>query len=101
MTYEEFINLYSKKEYNNIDFKKKYIQKFFVELNIKDNNNIDNPCIKKTIFDKFNLNLNLTLFEISHIRNKIIDNFKNIIIGQLIDKLIQKEPNLEKYTYDI
>lgn len=26
-TYEEFVNLYSKKDYDNIDFKQKYIQK--------------------------------------------------------------------------
>jgi len=101
LTYEEFIDLYKKKEYDHIDFKKKYIQKFFVELNIKDNNNIDNPSIKKLFFDKFNFNLNLTLSELSHVRNKIIDNYKNITIDQLIDKLIEKEPNLEKYIYDI
>lgn len=46
MTIEEFVNLYSKKDYDNIDFKQKYIQKFYVEYSIKENNNIDNLSIK-------------------------------------------------------
>jgi len=46
LTIEEFVNLYSKKDYDNIDFKQKYIQKFYVEYSIKENNNIDNLSIK-------------------------------------------------------
>ena len=76
MTYKEFVNLYSKKDYINIDFKQKYIQKFFFEFTIKENNNIDNPSLNKIFIDKFKINLKLNLSELSHIRNKIVDNIK-------------------------
>lgn len=80
---------------------KNIYKKFYVEFSIKENNNIDNPSIKKFLFDKFKVNLNLKLSEFSHIQNKIVDNYQNLTLDELIDKLIQKESNLEKYIYDI
>ena len=44
------------------------------------------------MFDKFKVNLNLS--ELSHVRNRIVDNLKNLSLEELIDKLIEKESNL-------
>ena len=58
--YEEFSNLMKKNDLNNIDFKKKINKTYFVYYvyySINENNNIDNPTLKKQFYDITKLNL--------------------------------------------
>ena len=86
LDYEEFITLMKEKKYNLIDFKNRYNQKYYVYYLINENKNIDNPTIKKNFYDLSNINLSLSLADLSKIRNKITDKYKNIDLDELINK---------------
>ena len=75
------------KKYNLIDFKNRHNQKYYVYYLINENKNIDNPTIKKNFYDLSNINLTLSLADLSKIRNKIIDKYKNIDLYDLINKI--------------
>ena len=49
MDYEQFIELFIHKKYDNINFEDKVIQKYYVEYLISNNNSIDNPTLKKNL----------------------------------------------------
>ena len=50
--YEEFVRLMKDNKIRDINFKKRKIQKYYIYYSINENNNIDNPSIKKKIFLK-------------------------------------------------
>ena len=47
LTYEEFIIAFKNKELDKSLVTKKYIQKYYAELSIRENESIDNPTLKK------------------------------------------------------
>ena len=94
--YDEFCQILKDKDYNKLDFKDKEIQKFYVYYIISENNNIDNPSIKKYYYNLTKVSLSLNLVELSRIRNKITDKYKNLALEEIIDRL--KLDNLDIYT---
>ena len=54
---------------------------------INENNSIDNPTIKKTFYNLTNRALSLNLVELSRIRNKVLEKYKNLVLEDLIAKL--------------
>ena len=54
---------------------------------INENNSIDNPTIKKTFYNLTNRALSLNLVELSRIRNKVLEKYKNLELEDLIAKL--------------
>ena len=50
MEYEEFIKKFENNDIKLIDFKQKYIQKFYIQYCTYKDNNIDNSTLKKKIF---------------------------------------------------
>ena len=75
------------KQYNKIDFSNIEIQKYYVYYLIYENNSIDNPTIKKSFYNLTNRVLSLNLVELSRIRNKVLDKYKNFALEDLISKL--------------
>ena len=97
ISYEEFFQIMKNKEYNKLLFNERQIQKFYAQLLITDNNNIDNPTIKKNFFELTNIPLKLSLTDLSRIRNNIIDNYENLDLENLISKIkIENEEILIK-----
>ena len=90
-----------KKEISNINFKNHIYQKYYVEYEINENNSIDNPTLKNNFYLLTKNKLDLSLSAISIIRNKIIDEYKNLTIENLITKIIEKDFDLENYIIDI
>ena len=85
--YDEFIALMKDKKYNLIDFTKRENQKYYVYYIIKENKNIDNPTIKNKFYNISNINLTLSLADLSKIRNKILDKYKNLDLDELVNKI--------------
>ena len=73
------------------------IQKYFVYYCITNNKNIDNPTIKKKFKELTDLELKLTLTNISNIRNKVKNNYKNIPLEDLIPKIWLEVDNFKYY----
>ena len=65
------------KEYNIINFKEREIQKYYATFAISENNNLDDPSLKKNFFNLTNTSLNLSIVGLSLIRNKVLDQYKN------------------------
>ena len=51
------------------------------------NENNSNPTIKKTFYNLTNRALSLNLVELSRIRNKVLEKYKNLVLEDLIAKL--------------
>ena len=85
--YNEFCSIMKEKQYNKIDFSNIEIQKYYVYYLIYENNSIDNPTIKKSFYNLTNRVLSLNLVELSRIRNKVLDKYKNFALEDLISKL--------------
>ena len=105
MSYEEFIKNIEENNYSIINFKEKYIQKFFVNYAINKNNEIDNANIITNFKNLAKCEFILSRSDISKIRSKIIDHYKNLDATTLIQKLseINKDiiNKIEDITYDI
>ena len=67
-----------KKKYDNIDFKNKQIQKYFIINSIKENSNLDNPSLKQKFKDIAKFELPIKSTEISKLRSKITYKTLNI-----------------------
>ena len=99
--YNEFVELLKKNDINNIDFKQKYIQKYYVEYQINQNKNIDNPALKNNFYLLTTCKLDLSKSNLSRIRSKIIDTYKDLNLEELINKIIENDNDLINYTIDI
>ena len=84
MSYEEFIKNIEENNYSIINFKEKYIQKFFVNYAINKNNEIDNANIITNFKNLAKCEFILSRSDISKIRSKIIDHYKNLDVTTLI-----------------
>ena len=58
---------------------------FFIRF--KNNNDIDNPTIIKNFNTLTKLNLKLSKSEISHIRTRILDDYNNLNLLDLVEKI--------------
>ena len=73
------------KKKNLINFRKREYQKYYVYYIIKENKNINNNTIKNKFYNISNINLTLNLEDLSKIRNKILDKYKNL--DELVNKI--------------
>ena len=89
------------KKYNLIDFTKRENQKYYVYYIIKENKNIDNPTIKNKFYNISNINLTLSLADLSKIRNKILDKYKNLDLDELVNKIDIENFDIFKKNFDI
>ena len=76
------------------------MQKYFVYYCINNNSNIDNPTIKKKFKEMTGFELKLTLTNLSNIRNKVKNNYKNIPLEELIPKIGLEVDNFKYYIVD-
>ena len=77
----------NKKKYHEINHKEIYIQKYYVYYQIKQKNINDYATINKNYVDNFGQNLKLTKFQFAKIKNNFNDEYKNLDIIQLIEKI--------------
>ena len=99
--YEEFLQLYEEKKFEEIDFKNRKIQKYFTIYAISKDNNIDNAELKK-LFNKITqTEFILDKVTLSKLRNKLLEDFKSLTIEQLLDHIQTDIPNLSIYILDI
>ena len=70
-----------------INFKDKYIQKYYIQYIIFKNKEIDNASIIKQFFDISKEKFILSKSEISKIRTKIIGEYKNLSLEQVINHI--------------
>lgn len=84
--YEEFKKNFKEKNYKDLNFSLKKIQKYYAYYAISKNNNIDNPTLKKNFKKLTNINVNLTNSMLYHIRTNIFDIYKNCNLDELISK---------------
>ena len=101
MDYQDFAKLMKNNGLKDINFKERKIQKYFVYYKIMNNNNIDNPSLKKKFKEISNLDLKLTLSNISNIRTKIITKYKNCTLDELIPKIGLELENFKYCILDI
>ena len=94
------------KEYNKINFKEREMQKYYSIFAISENNNLDNPSLKKNFFNLTNTSLNLSIVDLSRIRNKVLDQYKNLDFENLLLKLVIEDSEISikfldiKYVYN-
>ena len=98
--YDTFANLMNHKKTKELNFNEKKMQKYFVYYCINNNSNIDNPTIKKKFKELTGFELKLTLTNLSNIRNKVNNNYKNIPLEELIPKIGLKVDNFKYYIVD-
>jgi len=101
ISYKDFIGMMITKKYNEINHKEIYVQKYFVNYQINEKNIKDYATINKNYVDIFGDNLNLTKSQFSKIKNKFNDEYKNLDIIQLIEKIKTNIPDLYIKIYDI
>ena len=78
-----------------------YIQKLFVIYMINQKNIWDNPTINKYFTDYFGSNLSLSNSVLSKIKNKFFDEYKDLDLIQLLEKVKLNIPNLFINIYDV
>ena len=106
LDYDEFTILMKNKEYNKINFKEREMQKYYSIFAISENNNLDNPSLKKNFFNLTNTSLNLSIVDLSRIRNKVLDQYKNLDFENLLLKLVIEDSEISikfldiKYVYN-
>ena len=76
-------------------------QKYYVYYIIKENKNITNPTIKNKFYNISNINLTLSLADLSKIRNKILDKYKNLDLDELVNKIDIENFDIFKKIFDI
>ena len=91
----------NKKKYNEINHNEIYIQKYYVYYQIKHKNINDYSTIYKNFVDNFGENLKLTKLQFAKIKNKFNDEYKNLDLIQLIEKIKINIPELYIKIYDI
>lgn len=101
ISYEEFIKLYTNKQYKKIKFNEIKIQKYFVMYIISQNKSIDNASIINKFKTITELDLTLSKSTISNLRNSIVDTYKDLDLNQLIEKIKEEHPDLMIYIQDI
>ena len=99
--YEEFVKKLEDNDIKLINFKEKYIQKYYIQYSIYKDNSIDNPTLKKNFFNLTKEKLNITLSMITNIRNKIVSNYKDLSLEELVKKIDLKNLNYNVYSTDI
>ena len=95
------IPLLDKKKYKIINYKDIEIQKMFVHYIIKNKNINDYNTINKYFVDDFGENLKLNKNQISKIKNKLYDEFKDLNLIELIEKIKVNIPDLYINIFDI
>ena len=101
ITYQEFEELIKDNDLKKIDFTDFKIQKYFAYNMINNNNNITNPELKNLFYTKYKTTFKLSYSNISHIRTNILNNFKNLDLTSLINKIEISDLNIEKYILDV
>ena len=101
LSYNEFIKLLNQKKYDEINPKEIYIQKYYVNYQIQQKNINDYATINKNYIDIFGQNLKLTKSQFAKIKNIFNDEYKNLDIIQLIEKIKMNIPELFIKIYDI
>ena len=101
LSYDEFKNAFKNKQLDKNVITKKYIQKYYTELSIRENESIDNPTLKKNFLEITGINLNLSLSEISQIRNKLLDKYKNLSLEELVKKIDVPGEEIQIYSFDV
>ena len=96
MEYEEFVKKLEENDIKSINFKEKFIQ-----YSIYKDNSFDNPTLKKNYFNLTKEKLNITLSMITNIRNKIVSNYKDLPLEELVKKIYLKNLNYNVYSTDI
>ena len=85
MSYNEFASKLDENKIDDLNFQDIKIQKYYVEYSIKKNNNIENSTLFQNFKKIAKQNLSLTKSQISKIRNKLIDNYKNLNLNDLLE----------------
>lgn len=73
---------------NAINFQERKMQKYYATFAISENNNLDIPSLKKNFYNLTNTSLNLSIVDLSRIRNQVLDQYKNLDCENLLSKIV-------------
>ena len=97
-------NYKKKNKLTEENFKRTYIQKYYIYSSINQDNNIDNQTLRKNFKRDTKINLNLSHNIINKIRTNILQKYKNISFEELLNKkilMIQKQNHIYQMLYMI
>lgn len=101
LEYDEFAELFDKNDIINIDFSNKINQRYYVIHLILKNPEIDLNTIYKKFYDDTKKKLNLSKSCLSKIKSKLNDNYKNLSLSELVNKIKSEIPDLYINILDI
>jgi len=102
LSYEEFLDLYDKGEFDKIDFNIIKHQKMYVAVTFKKNLVTENMQLIEKFRKDTGKNINLRSHDISVIKSRVADIFNDLTVEQIIEKInSDSDLNLTIKSFDI
>ena len=101
LSYNELIKKIKDKDFNGINFEDSKIQKYFIKYLINEDNTIENSSILNKYNKLTKHNITLTKSQIAKIRNKLLDNYNNLTLIELLENIKINVPDLVINIIDI